>query len=198
MRTELFRKACLAAAVALIAAWPATSVVAQTARPSPAQADVEFLQGMIAHHFQAIVMGELVPKRTKHGPINSLAERIIVSQRDEIKFMRQWLLDHGAPAPDPLAPGANRHDHHHELMPGMLTPEELATLRKATGTEFERLLLQAMIRHHEGAITMVAKLFDSPGGGQDLVVYRIASDVEADQRAEIARMRALLQPMVNQ
>jgi uncharacterized protein (DUF305 family) len=132
-----------------------------------------------------------MPRRSKSEPLNSLAERIIVSQKDEIAAMRQWLIDHGADAPDPL-----KHPQHHDhgLMPGMLTAEEMARLAAATGPEFERLFLTGMIKHHEGALAMVATLYQTPGAAQDLAIYRMATDIEADQRAEIARMRALLKP----
>jgi uncharacterized protein (DUF305 family) len=175
-------------------------------RPAAAQpaaryvkADAEFLQGMIAHHAQAIEMSVLVAKRTRNGPLNSLAERIIVSQQDEIKLMRRWLLERGAEAPDPLAKAAKpaTHGHgstNHGPVPGMLTAEEMTALAAATGPEFERLYLTGMIKHHEGAITMVAALYQTPGAAQDLEVYTMATGIEADQRAEIARMRALLTP----
>jgi uncharacterized protein (DUF305 family) len=144
---------------------------------------------MIAHHAQAVAMSVLMPSRSRSGPLNSLAERITVSQKDEIKQMRRWLLERGAEAPDPLT----RPEHHdHELMPGMLTAEEMARLAAATGLEFERLFLEGMIKHHEGAITMVTALHRTPGAAQDIALYMMASDIEADQRAEIARMRALL------
>jgi uncharacterized protein (DUF305 family) len=184
---------------------PAAATLIFVVGPEPAaaqatskyvEADAEFLQGMIAHHAQAVAMSVLMPRRSKSGPLNSLAERIIVSQKDEIKVMRQWLLDHGADAPDPLA---HPQDHDHAMMPGMMMPgmltaEEMARLAAATGAEFEGLFLTGMIKHHEGAITMVTTLFHTPGAAQDLAIYRMASDIEADQRAEIARMRALLKP----
>jgi uncharacterized protein (DUF305 family) len=164
--------------------------------PRYVKADAEFLQGMIAHHAQAVAMSVLVPGRTRSGPLNSLAERILVSQKDEIKLMRRWLLEHGAEAPDPLA-RRKQSDHgsmDHGLMPGMLTAEEMARLAAATGPEFERLFLTGMIKHHEGAIVTVTALYRTPGAAQDLAVYTMATDIEADQRAEIARMRALLKP----
>ena len=171
---------------------------ADQARPSHTKADTEFIQGMIAHHGQAIVMSDLVPSRTTRVPIRMLAERITVSQRDEIKLMRTWLLDRHEEAP-----GADLHQMHHPgagamtLMPGMLTPEQLEQLGAATGPAFERLFLEGMIRHHEGALTMVAKLFATPGAGQEVDAFRFASDVDADQRAEIRRMRALLDATPN-
>ena len=191
MRISVRRYPRALAAVVLLAAAAPRAVAAQPA-PRYAKADAEFFQGMIAHHAQAITMSALMARRTRNGPLNSLAERIIVSQRDEIKLMRRWLLEHGAEAPDPIA-----HPEHHDhgaLMPGMLTPEQMTRLAAATGPEFERLFLEGMIRHHEGAITMTAALFATKGAAEDLVVYKMASDIEADQRAEIARMRALLKP----
>ena len=179
------------AAVVLLAGAASRTVAGQPA-PRYAKADAEFFQGMIAHHAQAITMSVLMPRRTRNGPLNSLAERIVVSQRDEIKLMRRWLLEHGAEAPDPMT-----HPEHHDhgaLMPGMLTPEQMTRLAAATGPGFERLFLEGMIRHHEGAIAMTAALFATKGAGEDLLVYKMASDIEADQRAEIARMRALLKP----
>lgn len=177
-----------------LASWIAlgSPLTAAAQAPRYATADAEFLQGMIAHHAQAITMSALLPSRTKNGPLNSLAERIIVSQRDEINLMRRWLLDHGAAAPDPAA--HPEHAAHGTLMPGMLTPEQMALLTAATGPEFERRFLESMIQHHEGAIAMVAALYKTQGALQDLQVYQMASDIEADQRAEIARMRILLKP----
>lgn len=156
-------------------------------------ADVAFMQGMIHHHAQALVMARLVPDRTATTPIRMLAERIDVSQKDEISLMRQWLLDRKeeAPAGDPEHEHGPAHGHG-ELMPGMLSAEDLARLAAARGAEFDRLFLGFMIRHHEGALVMVAQLFRSPGAGQDTEIFRFASDVEADQRAEIRRMQALL------
>lgn len=169
-----------------------------TTRPRHTKADVAFMQGMIAHHGQAIVMSALVPSRTERVPLRMLAERIAVSQRDEIKLMRTWLLDRHEDAP---AADAHLMDHPAgapmALMPGMLTAEQVAQLGAATGPEFERLFLEGMIRHHEGALTMVATLFGTPAAGQEVDVFRFASDVDADQRAEIRRMRALLQATPN-
>jgi uncharacterized protein (DUF305 family) len=149
------------------------------------------MQHMIGHHAQALDMTKLVPTRTKREDMRLLAERIDVSQRDEIAQMRQWLAQRSEQQPPPDA-------HHHAAMghgprmPGMLTAAELEELAQATETEFERLFLERMIRHHEGAIAMVRQLFGTPGAAQETETYRFATEVEADQRAEIARMRALL------
>lgn len=148
-----------------------------------APADVLFVRGMISHHAQALDMVELVPDRTDNAAIRRLARRIEISQKDEIAIMERWLGERGGIPPE-------GHDHG-PLMPGMLTGEELSRLADATGDAFDRLFLQLMIRHHEGALVMVADLFDA-GGGQEPGVFQIASNVDADQRAEIARMRELL------
>ena len=154
-------------------------------------ADAEFMRHMIGHHAQALEMTKLVPTRTSRDDMRLLAERIDVSQRDEIASMRQWLQQRGEELPV-----ADAHHHaamgHGRLMPGMLTSAELERLARATGTEFDRLFLEYMIRHHEGALTMVKDLFGTPGAAQETETYRFATDVEADQRAEIARMRSLL------
>ncbi|HEX5727417.1 MAG TPA: DUF305 domain-containing protein [Longimicrobiaceae bacterium] len=154
-------------------------------------ADVRFMQGMIGHHAQALEMTVLVPARTGRRDFLLLSERIAVSQQDEIARMRRWLLDRGEEAPDPAAGHAHHGAGDHALMPGMLTREELARLAAASGAEFDRLFLEFMIRHHEGALTMVETLFASPGAGQDSELFQFATDVEADQRAEIDRMRRL-------
>lgn len=157
------------------------------------EADVRFVQGMIVHHAQAIVMAGLVSDRTPTRALRLLAERIDVSQRDEIASMARWLTVRREPVPAWDAP-----HHHHGAdsgMAGMATPAELEQLRGASGAAFDRLLLQLMIRHHEGALTMVAALFASAGAVQDPELFGFASDVDADQRAEIRRMRALLETL---
>lgn len=147
------------------------------------EADVRFVQGMIVHHAQALEMTRLVPDRTESESLRRLAGRIEVSQKDEIAIMERWLQRRG----ETVTAG----DHHGSLMPGMLTGEELARLAAATADEFDRLFLELMIRHHEGALVMVADLFSS-GGGQEAEIFQLASHVDADQRAEIARMRGML------
>ena len=152
-------------------------------------ADVRFMQGMIGHHAQALEMTALLPQRTSREDMRLLARRIELSQEDEIEMMRDWLRSRGQQVPDPHA----HHAHGAELMPGMLTPAEMERLRAATGAEFDRLFLQFMIKHHEGALVMVEELFRTPGGGQEPEIFAFASDVDADQRMEIDRMSALLQ-----
>jgi uncharacterized protein (DUF305 family) len=164
-------------------------------RPRHTEADVRFMQGMIPHHAQALDMTALVPARSRRRDLRLIAERIEVSQTDEIAWMTRWLQDRHAEVPDPAAHahGAGHHgEGRHALMPGMLTPEEMAQLADATGPAFDRLFLQFMVRHHEGALLMVAELHATPGAAQATEVFRFAADVEADQQAEIGRMRALL------
>ena len=150
-------------------------------------ADVEFMQGMISHHAQAIEMTELLKTRTTRPEMRTLAERIDLSQADEIRMMQQWLVSRGQFAPEQFA-------HHHEgmVMPGMLTPGQMQQLSAATGAEFDRLFLEGMIAHHQGALTMVEALMKQPGAAQESELFEFVSDVEADQSAEIARMRAML------
>ena len=158
------------------------------AQVSYTPADVRFMQGMIGHHAQALEMTALLPSRTAAEGMKKLAERIAVSQADEIKMMQEWLKRRGQTLPDP-------HAHHAAgaaLMPGMLTAEEMARLAAATGPAFDRLFLELMIKHHEGALTMVKALFATPGAGQESEIFAFASDVDADQRMEIERMHALL------
>jgi uncharacterized protein (DUF305 family) len=152
------------------------------------QADVEFMQGMIPHHAQALDMTALVEERTQSEDIRLLAKRIEISQRDEIGLMNRWLEDRGEEVP-------GEHAHHmmgDHLMPGMLTEEDMAELAGGRGGEFDRLFLEHMIRHHEGAIVMVKALFSSPGAGQETDMYHFASHVEADQLIEIRRMGEML------
>jgi uncharacterized protein (DUF305 family) len=158
--------------------------------------DVKFMQGMIHHHAQAIDMTELLKTRTASEDMKKLGLRIQVSQTDEIRMMQRWLQGHGAEAPDPHAmhmpgmvmPGMD----HGPMMPGMLTPEEMARLAELKGTEFDRFFLEGMIKHHGGAIEMVKELFATPGAGQDSTIYAFASDVVADQQMEIDRMSGML------
>lgn len=183
---------------ALLARWKvlkATRVPASNKTSNASNADITFMQGMIHHHAQAIEMVTLMEGRTTTPAVRSLGERIKTTQRDEITMMRQWLVAHGADAPDPLVHvGMNREDHNMPMMPGMLTKAQMAALAAAKEEEFDRLFLSGMMQHHEGALGMVKELFRAPGAAQNTVVFRFASDVDADQRAEIVRMRAMLNP----
>jgi uncharacterized protein (DUF305 family) len=159
------------------------------------EADVQFMSGMIPHHAQAVLIAGWVPERSQRRDVKVLAERIVVAQKDEIKLMQTWLDDRGLPVP---AADATHHvmkhgDMEHKmLMPGMLTDEELAKLKAARGPAFDRLFLEYMIKHHQGAITMVEELFKSPGAANDETVFRFASDVFADQTTEIHFMTQML------
>ncbi len=182
------------AAVVLIVSMFVTAVAGAQAVPAIAShaADVAFMQGMIGHHAQAVEMVALIDARTPSPALRSLGERIGVSQRDEIGMMQRWLRTHGQPAPDPLSPDHAGMQMDHAMMPGMLTAAQMATLAGASGAAFDRLFLAGMIQHHQGAITMVKDLFATAGAGQSTDIFRFASDVDGDQRAEITRMRAML------
>jgi uncharacterized protein (DUF305 family) len=147
------------------------------------------MQGMIHHHSQAVEMTALMPTHTHNKKLLSLGQRISISQTDEMKYMKQWLSERGQPAMV-HAPGMDMAAM--PLMPGMLTPEQMKTLAKAKGAEFDRLFLTGMIQHHGGALVMVQDLFDTPGAGQDNVLFDFATDVDNTQRAEIEIMRGLL------
>jgi uncharacterized protein (DUF305 family) len=151
-------------------------------------ADTRFMQGMIGHHAQALEMATLLYANSQSEDMKLLAKRIEVSQIDEINMMKEWLTARGEKLPD-------EHAHHagdHALMPGMLTQAEMKALSAAKGAEFDRLFLIGMIKHHQGALTMVRELFATPGAGQDAEIFAFASDVDADQSMEIDRMSAML------
>jgi uncharacterized protein (DUF305 family) len=154
-------------------------------------ADVQFMQGMIGHHAQALEMTALLPSRTSRDDMRLLAQRIELSQADEIKMMQHWLEVRGADVPGLHS----HHAHGAKLMPGMLTPEEMNRLAAAMGSEFDRLFLEFMIKHHEGALIMVDELFSNPGAGQESEIFAFASDVEADQQMEIDRMGAMFREL---
>ncbi|HEX2718771.1 MAG TPA: DUF305 domain-containing protein [Gemmatimonadaceae bacterium] len=152
-------------------------------------ADVAFLRGMIGHHAQAIRISSWAASHGASPSVLTLAERIASGQRDEIAIMQQWLVDRRQHAPEPFA--GSEHEHH-DMMPGMLTEEQLATLDAARAGEFDRLFLTFMIQHHQGAVAMVRELLAVPGASQDQAIFRIARDVEVDQTTEIARMQRML------
>jgi uncharacterized protein (DUF305 family) len=172
----------------------ATAAPATNGRPITA-ADIHFMTGMIGHHAQAVMIAGWAASHGASSSIQTLAGRIIVSQNDEIRFMQNWLRDHGQPVPavdtahaHMAMPGMD----HGEMMPGMLTTEQLAQLDAARGKEFDRLFLTFMMQHHRGAITMVNQLIESPGAAQDDLVFKFISDVNADQTTEIDRMATML------
>jgi uncharacterized protein (DUF305 family) len=156
-----------------------------SAGPGFTVADVHFMQHMIGHHAQAVVMAGMAPTHGAGDHLLKLAEKIDISQRDEIAFMKRWLDERGQAVPDDARAMAMQ-------MPGMLTPAQMTELGAARGVEFERLFLTFMIQHHRGALSMVDALFDSPAGGQDPDIFRFATDVDADQRDEIYVMETML------
>jgi uncharacterized protein (DUF305 family) len=161
-------------------------------------ADVRFMQDMIAHHRQAVEMTMLVPARSQRPEIRALAQRIAVSQDDEILQMEGWLRARGESLPDAHAHHGHGHGGHGQHgggarpMPGMLTDAQLRQLEAATGDAFDRLFLEYMIFHHEGALVMVAELFAAEGAGRETEIFMFASHVDSDQRIEIERMRRML------
>ena len=163
--------------------------------PKRSQADVEFMQGMIMHHSQAVEMTALIPSHTENKDLRSLGARISSSQSDEIKFMQRWLIARGEPVSMamPGMPDMDKSGQPMALMPGMLTPAQMEALRKAKGAEFDHLFLIGMIQHHNGALTMVKDLFDTAGAGQDADLFNFATDVDSGQRAEIRIMQTMLE-----
>ncbi|MFT7470307.1 MAG: hypothetical protein ACI8XU_000195 [Kiritimatiellia bacterium] len=150
--------------------------------------DIQFLRGMIPHHAQAKEMSALAEDRTNNTTVLAVAARITLSQDDEISMMQGWLRDQGLDAP--------AEDVHHqpgfERMKGMLSDEQMEELAASTGPEFNRLYLEYMIDHHQGALDMVEMLLDQRGSVQDPLLYEFTSDVTSDQTSEIERMDLLL------
>jgi len=179
-----------------------SKVLPADTRPLPpplSKKDIEFMQGMIHHHAQAVEMVALMEGRTTNKELRLLGARISQSQSDEMAFMKRWLIARGQPTEMKMAgmdmSGMDGHEHHmmgQMLMPGMLTAEQMATLKASTGAEFDRLFLTGMIQHHGGALTMVKELFDTPGSGQDAELFTFATDVDSGQRAEIRIMQKML------
>ena len=168
---------------------------ADSVRRSYTSADVEFMTHMIGHHAQAIEMARLTPTHDASPSLRILSERIINAQQDEIGIMQHWLADRLQPVPEATPAGLKmKMDgvEHVMLMPGMLTEAQMKQLDQARGAEFDRLFLTFMIQHHRGAVAMVETLFGTYGAGQDLVVFKFASDVNIDQTTEIARMEKML------
>ena len=195
----------------MAAAGASAPLPAQSAMAAPhryVQADVDFMQGMIIHHAQAVVMSDWAASHGARSNLLILCKRIALSQRDEITMMQQWLLEHHLTAPDPLHMLQGVHSPMHDssgmnmpgmdmgahpmMMTGMLTPAEMRELDAARGPVFDDLYLTGMIKHHQGALDMVARLFATPGAGQQPEISSFATDIDAGQRAEIARMQAML------
>src|SRR5438132_6461601 len=172
--------------------------------PPRSPADVQFMQGMIMHHAQAVEMTALIESGTQNKELRLLGARISHSQSEEIKFMKRWLEARGEPTEMPMSkmsgmdmsgmnmPGMNMSSQP-TLMPGMLTPKQMEALRRAKGAAFDRLFLAGMIQHHGGALIMVKDLFDTAGAGQDAELFNFATDVDSGQRAEIRIMQGMLE-----
>jgi uncharacterized protein (DUF305 family) len=170
-----------------------------------APADVAFMQGMIPHHAQAVIMARWAPTHGARADVQLLCKRIDIAQTDEIRLMRGWLAERKQFVPDSAS---TRHVmkmgdmamvdtsmsgmQQEMLMPGMLTDEQMRQLDAARGPEFDRLFLTDMIQHHRGATSMVRDLFATYGAAQDEIVFKFANDVNVDQTTEIARMQRML------
>ncbi len=152
------------------------------------EADVKFMQGMISHHAQALEMTELLVTRSDRDVMHQLAQRIEISQADEIKMMQEWLRSRGQEVTEVDA----HHAHGAMLMPGMLSIDEMDQLEKAQGVAFDRLFLELMVMHHRGALTMVEGLLAQRGAAQDSQLFAFTSDITADQSMEIDRMDSML------
>ena len=164
-------------------------------------ADIEFMSGMIHHHAQALVMSGWAPSHGASAELQRLTARIINAQTDDIVLMQTWLRDRNQSPPTVDSTGAvvmahGEHSGHDmsgmPMMPGMLSPAQMAELDAARGSEFDRLFLKYMIQHHQGAVQMVRTLLAAHGGGQDETIFKFAADVEVDQSTEIRRMLEML------
>lgn len=149
------------------------------------EADVRFMQGMIAHHAQAIHMSRMAEARGADPRVLRFATKIDQSQIAEIFLMQDWLRRNGQQAPDTSSWRTMQ-------MPGMLTVRQLGQLDSARGVAFDRLFLDLMIQHHEGALKMVEDLFASWRNAQDVDVSVFANDVKTVQTAEIGVMLQML------
>jgi len=174
-----------------------TEATVRTPPKAPFAADVDFMQGMIMHHSQAVDMVALLRTHGKSPVLKSFGEKISISQTDEIGFMKRWLESRGKPTTmqmdhSKMSAADMKNMTMNMLMPGMLTPEQMSALAKARGAQFDHLFLTGMIQHHGGALTMVDELFSTPGAGQDPVLFDFATDIENTQSAEIKIMRGML------
>jgi uncharacterized protein (DUF305 family) len=175
---------------------------ADSIRHPYSKADIDFANGMILHHAQAVRIANWCASHGASADILTLCSRIINAQVDEIHRMQQWLVDRRQPisTPDTSRSAAAMADmpgmHSGASMPGILTGAELDSLDAARGKAFDRLFLSDMIHHHQGAVAMVKQLYATRGAGQDDVIFKLASDISADQTTEIARMQRLLAAVV--
>ena len=172
----------------------ATKVLPSNTRaelPARSVKDIEFMQGMIMHHAQAVEMVDLMESRTENKDLRLLGARISHTQADEMNFMKRWLVNRGELIEMEMS-GMGHSGHHQMMMPGMLSAKQMDVLKKAKGADFDRLFLTGMIQHHNGALIMVKELFDTAGAGQDAELFNFATDVDSGQRAEIRIMQAML------
>ena len=194
--------AALVAPVAAIGAQKPMSGVEQARQDSIrrpyTKADIDFMSGMIAHHAQAVKMAGWAESHDASKSLQIFCGRIAMAQTAEIGLMQQWLKDRNQPVPEADARGMKMQMGgmtHYMTMPGMLTGAQMAQLDSARGVNFDRLFLTFMIQHHRGAISMVDTLFNTPGAGQDEIVFKFANDVQADQNTEIDRMEQMLEAL---
>jgi len=206
MRFSIIRASCgsalalyAAVAPARAAAQAPASGIEQARRDSVRRpytaADIEFMSGMIGHHAQAVKMASWAESHGASRPLQIFCGRIALGQTAEIGLMQQWLRERNQPVPEPDARGMKMMMggmEQYMMMPGMLTEEQMKQLDAARGVEFDRLFLTFMMQHHRGALTMVDKLFNTPGAAQDEIVFKFANDVQADQTTEIDRMQQML------
>ncbi len=181
---------------------------ADSVRHPYTKADIDFANGMILHHAQAVRIASWCPSHGASADVLTLCARIINAQVDEIHRMQQWLVDRRQPIATPdtsraaASPSAMANMpgmqgmHSDAAMPGMISRAGLDSLDATRGRAFDRLFLSSMIHHHQGAVTMVNRLYGTRGAGQDDVIFKLASDISADQTTEIARMQRLLATIV--
>lgn len=171
-----------------------------TAYHAPTAADIRFMQDMIMHHSQAVEMVAMMQGRTQNPQLLEMGKRISISQGDEIKFMKRWLEFYNAPLEAPGGAMAGMDMSHMDgmdmmdmpMMPGMLSPRQMETLRKAQGAQFDHLFLTGMIQHHTGALSMVDDLYKTAGAGHDPQLFDFTADVQVTQQGEIDGMKAML------
>ncbi len=173
---------------------PNSSLTGSAALPSrtgaPQAADVSFMQDMIVHHAQAIVMVSLVSDHLADTQVKALAERISDEQRPEIDAMAKWLKTKGQRVPPQATNpefGSGAHDH--DAMPGMATQDQLRQLEAARGAAADKLWLTLMTAHHEGALAMVVKQHRD---GSDDVVTQLGDEIHVTQSVQIGYMRDML------
>ena len=159
--------------------------------------DVEFMQGMIHHHNQALLMVVMIPTHTSTPELLAIGKKIQISQSGEIQAMKDWLTSRKQSVPTIHPDGsatmemAGMDAMEMDAMPGMLTAEQMKALDAASGGKFDELFLTGMIQHHKGALGMVADLRQK-GGGKETNIGEFLNAVDNDQRMEIVRMYGYL------